>query len=284
MKILFPTDYSNAAENAFVYALKLAELLDARITVAHFYEVLEFHSWVEETMNTRDVNDKITIGEFEKFRDQSEILKRIAKEHHASGIEINYSLKEADTIVSGVLEEAKQMDADMIVIGTKGAHGLREIFFGSVASKVMESAQCPVFIVPDTANYRGLYKIGLTLEYKPGELELIEQSLALARKFGGHLHCLHVDAYDPDKVKVKIAEYASAFKNEPDITFHTHYDLDVEKGILEYIKANLMDVLIMRVHQRNLIKDLFSYSIARRVAYHSDVPLIALHINEKERA
>jgi nucleotide-binding universal stress UspA family protein len=281
MKILFTTDFSNASENAYVYALKLAEKLKASITVVHVYEVLQFHTWVEESMNMREVNDNITLGEFERFKEEIEILKRIAKENQLDTIEVNYSLKESDYVVDAVLTEAEENQADLIVLGTTGATGLKEIFFGSVASKVMERATCPVFVVPDTANYRGIEKVGLTLEYKPGELELIEKALSIARRLGGHLHCLHVDVYDPEKLKPRVLEYKEAFKHEPDISFHTHYELDVEKGILEFMKFNLIDVVVMRVHHQSMLKELFSYSIAKRIAYHTDIPLLALHVEEK---
>ena len=81
MKIVFPTDFSNAAENAYVYALKLAERLEASITVVHVYEVLQVHSWVEESTNMASVNDKITIGEFERFRKEIDAFKRIAADN-----------------------------------------------------------------------------------------------------------------------------------------------------------------------------------------------------------
>ena len=177
--------------------------------------------------------------------------------------------------------QAKESGADIIVIGTTGAKGLKEIFFGSVASKVIESATCPVFMVPDTANYKGILKIGLTLEYKTGEQELIEKSLAFTRRLQGHLHCLHVDVYDPEKTKVKLLEYKEAFKHQSDITFHVHYELDVEKGILEFMKFNQIDVVIMRVQHQSMLKELFSYSIARRIAYHTDIPLLALHTDKQ---
>ncbi len=281
MKVLFPTDFSNAAENAYLYALKLADRFGASINVIHVYEVLRFHTWIEESMNTQEVNDKITLGEFERFKDQIEVLKRIALEHQLADISVHYTLKESDYVVDAIITEAEATEVDLIVIGTTGASGLKELFFGSVASKVMEQAPCPVFVVPETATYRGIQKIGLTLEYKSGELELIERSLAFARLLGAHLHCLHVDIFDPDKVKVRLVEYKDGFKDEPDISFHTEYGLDVESRILEFMKSGFIDVVMMQVHQRSLFQELFSYSIAKRVAYHSDIPLIAIQVTEK---
>lgn len=277
MKILFPTDFSNAAENAYVYALKMAERLEASITVFHAYEVLHFPDWVEGTMNMADLNQKIMLGEFEEFREQIELLKRIAQEHHLADTKVDYSLTASDHVVDSILEEVKKSEADLIVMGTAGASGLKELFFGSVATKVLEAVNCPVFVVPESATYRGIERIGLTIDYKPGELAIIHQSLAIARLLGGHLHCLHVDVFDADTLKERLFEYEKIFKDEKGISFHVHYDLDIEKGILEFMKINQMDVVMMRAQRRNKLKELFSFSIARRIAYHTDIPLIALH-------
>ena len=280
MKILFPTDFSNAAENAYIYALKLAEKLKATITVIHVYELLQVHTWIEKAMDMKQVNEKITLGEFDVFRSQIDVMKRIAIENKLEHIDVNYSLKESDYVVEAVLQEAKDVKADIIVIGTTGASGLREMFFGSVASKVMESATCPVVMVPDTSIYKGIEKIGLTLDYKNGEVDLIERALKVARKFDAHLYCVHVDAFDPDHVTIKIQEYREAFKQQTEVSFHVRQHTDIEKGILEFMRSEQVDVVIMRVHQHHsLLKELFSYSIAKRVAYHTDIPLIGVHVH-----
>ncbi|HJW28947.1 MAG TPA: universal stress protein [Saprospiraceae bacterium] len=277
MKILFPTDFSNAADNAFVYALKLAERLQASIQVIHVYEVLEVHSWIEESMDMTQLNEKITLGEFEKYKEQIELLKRIAVENQLGEIDINYTMKESSEIVQAIVDEANASQADMIVIGTTGAHGIKELFFGTIASKVMEHAKCPVLVVPDTATYRGIQKMALTLQYKHGELDLIEKAITMAHQFHAQLHCLHVDVYDPEKIKHRKEEYEQAFAHDPGVSFHTHYDLDTEKGILDYMKAQNMDVIIMRMEHQSLLKEIFSQSLAKRIAYHSEIPLITLH-------
>jgi nucleotide-binding universal stress UspA family protein len=281
MKLLFPTDFSTVSENAYVYALKLAEKLGATVTVLHIYEVLEVHSWIEDSMDMSQLNEKITLAESEKYKEQTELLKRIARENSLEGIEVNFSLKENDEVVEGIVNEAEAMQADMIVMGTAGQHGLAEMFFSTISAKVMDHAKCPVYIVPQTATYRGIENVAVTLQYKSGELELIEKSLALAGHLKAHLHCLHVDVYDPEKIKLRKEEYEHAFANQSGISFHTHYELDTEKGILDYMKEHQMDVIVMRVHHQNLFRELFSHSLAKRIAYHSEIPLIAIPIPEK---
>jgi len=276
MKILFPTDFSPAAENAYIYALKLAQRFHGTVTVLHVYEELELHSWIEDATDTDRLNEQIQLGEFERFREQIDLLKRIAAEHGGERVEVNYVLKPADVIVEAILDQARTELADLIVMGTKGASGLREVFFGSVASRVMEAAACPVFAVPDVASYRGIEKLALALEYKDNELPLIEHAVALARRFDAQLHCIHVDVNDPDRMRVKTEEYRHAFQGEPGVSFHAVTGTDVEKSLLEFMRYNQVDALVLRMEPKSILKELFSFSIAKRVAYHADTPMIAL--------
>lgn len=276
MKILFPTDYSNAAENAFLYALRVAERLQAQISTLHVFEGELILSWTEEYINTSDRIDVSTINQFENYKLQVQLLKRLAKENGLDHIEVNYTLREApQSVVKSILDETEEHEVDLIVIGTTGARGLKEMFFGSIASRVMQSANCPVLVIPDTANYHGIEKIGLTLEYKPGEIDLVRKALDFTRKIGGQLQCVHVDVFDPNKKKTRLAEYSSTFAYDQDVSFHTRYDMDVERGILSFMKTHQVDIMIMEMREEHQIKQLFNYSIAKRVSYHSDIPLLA---------
>lgn len=279
MKIFFPTNYSNAAENAFLYALRLAEQLNAGINVMHAFEGSNVMSWVEEWDSTDERMDPVALDEFEKYKVQVQLLKRIAKENNLQHIEVNYVLREApESIVQSILDETREHPVDLIVIGTEGARGWKELFFGSTASRVTQSAPCPVVLVPDTANFRGIHKIGMTLEFKPGEMEAIKKSLDWARQLESHLECIHIDSLEANKKINRLAEYAAAFAYEKDISFHNHYDLNVERGILDYMKSNHIDMVIMEMREESHFRELFSFSIAKRVSYHSDIPLLAFPI------
>src|SRR5690242_8846535 len=131
MKILFPTDFSQVAENAFVFALKLAGQLKAQITVVHVYAVPEISPWVELSNISSNVNELVTFDEFDRFKSEIEILKRIAKENNLSDIDVNYSLRESLNVVPAIIDESKEVKADMIILGTTGATGLKEMLFGS---------------------------------------------------------------------------------------------------------------------------------------------------------
>ena len=278
MRILFPTDFSNAAENAFVFALKVAKHLKAQVTVLHIYSVPEISPWIDFSRLSREINEEVTLDEFEHFKDQIEVLKRIEKENGVQDLDVNYSLRESKSVVPAILAESNEVKTDLIIMGTTGASGLKEMIFGSVASKVMEESGCPVLLVPEKAVYRGMVRIGLTMDYLPEDRPLVKETLAFAKKLGAHLYCFHVDIIDQHKKQGKSNPLPADFKNDPDISFHTTYSLDIEKGILEYCKEHQLDMLVMRVHHRNRLREIISYSLAKKVAYHTHIPMLTFHV------
>jgi nucleotide-binding universal stress UspA family protein len=282
MKILFPTDFSQVAENAFVFALKFASQLKAQITVVHIYAVPEISPWVELSNISGEVNELVTFDEFERFKSEIEILKRIAKENNLSDIDVNYSLRESANVVPAIIDESNEANADMIILGTTGATGLKEMLFGSVASMVMEESAVPVMLIPETAGYRGIVRIGLTLEYTPEEKTLVQQALAVTKKMGAHLFCFHVNIIDQHTKKDQSNHFPEDFENIYDVSFHNYYSLDLEKGILDYCKENKLDMLVMKVHHRNRFRELLSFSLAKKVAHHTKIPLLTFHVRSEE--
>jgi len=281
MKILFPTDFSNAAENAFVFALKLANQLKARITVLHVYKVPALSPWSKVSGRPDEMNDIVTLDEFDHFKSEIDILKRIATENNLSDIDVNYSLRESDQVVPAIVGEADESHTDIIIMGTTGASGIKEMLFGSVASKIMEAAHCPVLLVPESAYYRGIERIGIGIEYKAEEKDIVKQALAITKKFGAHLYCFHVKVVDQHKMKELTNQLHEDFENEFDISFHNYYSLDVEKGILDYCRDEQIDMLVMSVQYKNRFRELISYNLAKKVAYHIQIPLLTFHVEPK---
>lgn len=277
MRILFPTDFSNAAENAFVFALKLAKQLSAHITVVHIYRVPEISPWAKVSGKSDEMNDIVTLDEFDQFKSEIGILKRIASENHLSDIDINYSLRESEQVVPAIIKESDESRADIIIMGTTGASGLKEMLFGSVASKIMEAARCPVLLVPEKAFYKGILRIGMAINYRPEEKDLVNQALEITKKFGAHLYCFHVNVVDQNKMKELTNQLHEEFENEYDISFHNYYSLDQERGILDYCKDEHMDMLVMRVRYHNRFREMISYNLAKKVAYHIQIPLLTFH-------
>jgi nucleotide-binding universal stress UspA family protein len=136
--ILAAHDFGETSQAAFAYALDLAERLAARITVVHAYEV-PVYGFPEGMALTADVMGRIQAV-------SSEALDAVIARARRPGVEIEGMLRQGPAW-SEIAAAAVEIGADLIVIGTHGRRGLAHALLGSVAEKVVRTAQCPVLTV-----------------------------------------------------------------------------------------------------------------------------------------
>ncbi len=274
-KILFPTDFSPAADHAFIYALKLAKQISADITTLHCYELPALKgSHLPRTM--REIYDSMNLEEFENYRDNVPHLNKIAKEAGLETVHINHIMQEGEAIYN-IVRIAKNENADLIVMGTTGASGLKKIFLGSVATEVMENAPCPVVAIPKDAIFDGeIDHIAFATEYKEEEIKALHWLAKWPAIKGAAIHCVHVDLLHVEEIAHKMDAFRRYFTDYSHLNFnvvdHTHF----EKAITEFIEANQIDLLAMVIHHRNFFKELFSYSFTKALAYHLTTPILAI--------
>jgi nucleotide-binding universal stress UspA family protein len=134
--IIFATDFGAHAAHAEAYAVRLATELGAKLTVAH---VVMLTPPVYAEALAWPVNDLEKAG-----RDALEATVARIRGRHAATMSYFRAGQPADAIV----DAAREIGADAIVIGTHGRRGLTRMFLGSVAERVLRLATVPVIAVP----------------------------------------------------------------------------------------------------------------------------------------
>jgi len=138
-KILFPTDFSEAAEKAFQYALFLADSHDAELTILHVVDQLHGFDRYEILVSTpQEIVERMV----EHAHHDLQVMVKRAKDTVAAK-EIVREGKTWDVICKTATEE----NADIIVIASQGRTGLSNALIGSVAERVVRHASCPVLVV-----------------------------------------------------------------------------------------------------------------------------------------
>ena len=134
--ILHPTDFSQSAGNAFLYARALAKQYGAQILLLHVIQLP-----VVGPAGTVPSPPPAPPIDREALKAQ---LKAIATANPE--LQIEFSLAENEP-ASAILDAAGQSGCDVIVMGTHGRTGLSRVLMGSVAERVVRSATCPVLTV-----------------------------------------------------------------------------------------------------------------------------------------
>ena len=141
-RILYATDYSKASARALDQAVQLAKQNAAELLVVHVLEPVTPYVTGDDYGSTELY---LRLEETTKNDAQSSMHKLMQKLQ-------KLKVKAKSLLLKGsthdqIIKAAKSKKADMIVIGTHGRTGLTKLFMGSVAGKVVSTAQCPVLTV-----------------------------------------------------------------------------------------------------------------------------------------
>lgn len=275
-KILFPTDFSEHALNAFKYAINLATKINADIITLHVYEKPNIPGIEKIPFTAQEVYESIKMETFEEYRKEIAKYRELAETMKASNLNINHELKEGVTIPT-IVKMAKEENVDFLVMGTKGARGLKEIFLGSFTGEIMEKAPCPVIGVPIDAKLDNIIdKIGLTYDFEKDTPGLLAAVRNIADIFNAEIHCLHVDSAHTASLSDKEEEMKAFFKGDDRFIPVIIESSDLLNSLSEYAEKHELDIMTMITHKRNFFQELFYYSLAKRMAYHTTIPILAL--------
>jgi universal stress protein A len=131
-KILVPVDFTSCSDKALQYAIPFARQFDAELTLLHVVEAASRMS-------------DLAVMEVESLDDANRALETI----HRKLDDVVRSSLVVRTGSPGheIIEAARELKADLIILSTHGRTGLERFFMGSTAEKVVRHAGCPVLIV-----------------------------------------------------------------------------------------------------------------------------------------
>jgi nucleotide-binding universal stress UspA family protein len=160
-KILYATDLSESAVHAFSYAVSLANLYGAGISILHVLAEYPGEEFITNMINT-DTWEEIKNRHYSKARDQligkkrgqvalKEVLEAFSEEAKA---DVNDQAFVTDKILieSGppaevIVESAKKLGCDLIVMGTHGHSAIADVLIGSTARWVVRQSPIPVLVI-----------------------------------------------------------------------------------------------------------------------------------------
>lgn len=262
-KLLVPTDFSDNADNAIQYAVELAGMLEASITLVHTYKVYSTSGMfisVESYLKKDAARQMLEIYE--------RIEKRLGKER------VESKIIRGDTIPV-ISDMANKSDYDLIVMGTQGASGLEEIFTGTTTNGVLKKSQKPVLAIPEGFSYAPLKNIVLAIDQKGLSVsKVISPLVKLAQKANAHVRIFHKDVGEEDPgIDPSVEIYLEAVEHS------FHYDLDddqLNESINQFVKDYKADMLAMIRRRRSFLEEVFHVSATTKEAFNSPVPLLIL--------
>lgn len=272
-KFLVPTDFSETSKNAARYAVELAQD-DPNTTIILYY-----------------LYDKISAGTdgsplTETDEDRKKVLQQALSNleielHEISTVRIQYVAEEGTSLVECVERYVRYNGIDVVVMGITGATRLEQIFMGSNALNMARQGVCPVIIVPPNAVFRKIQNVLFASDFKNVKSTTpVAQIKSILEHFKPNLHIVNVDAEHyvelTDEYRAEREWLARTFEEfNPEFYFIRMYDfLD---AVSNFTADHDIDLIITVPRKHSFLTGLYKTSHTKRLAYHSQVPLVAIH-------
>lgn len=270
-KILIPTDFSDNAKKAMLYAVKLFGK-DSKYTLVNGFEVP--HSGANMLISIADILEKDSLKMLHDTRDQ--LLEEYPE--LKGNVDVRAVMGMPGVAVKKLTATE---DFDLVVMGTKGATGLKEVFLGSVASSILTDVTIPVLAVPENAHLTEPESILFAADDKClSDGVLPEQLERLCKNIDAEVLVLNV----VPEGELAYVGNSESHSGRPDGIFNgvkhqVHFieSNDVNKGIEAFIDKNDVDMLAMITRKTDLLSRLFSKSNTKEMVMHSRIPIFAFH-------
>lgn len=275
--LLVPTDYSANAFNAYVYALGIASKIGADVTAVHTFEL----PVIDPRAPSRTAQAIVENEKEEQVYLRNKELPKMTQKAAEMGLHNQPKdlLVLEGEIVEQICHVAAKIGIDLLVMGTKGASGLKEVFFGSNAAKMLEQATCPILAVPETAVFNGINKVAYFTNFDDADVKTLEQLLTITQPFSPDLYLVHIIEADDQHANAlsnlkSLCEVVKTITNQP-IHLEVSKSDNLHTGMLQFAKEHNMDMIAMLSHKRGFFEKLFNPSSTQKTVQHTDMPMLS---------
>lgn len=271
--ILVPVDFSDVSTNAFRYALRLADHLDASIDLLHVVPDTD-GSLVSLSLTAR----LVTIGE-EKLATffAAGIKAEAGKLKLVPSVQ---TFVKKGRLRASIRQHVTANHTNLIVMGTHGENqALADELFGSNTSILVNRAPCPVLVVPKEFAFKPLHSVCYATDLTHIDAFHAGHLLKALRVFNPRLDFVHVKTGKNQRTKFNMDLLREVF-DRPDkaleTQFHVLEDNDLAEQLFAYAEKANSDLVVMHRPHHNWLSRLFTISNTREAVLEARVPLLIL--------
>jgi len=271
-KIICPTDFSDAANNAVEYAANIAQMMSAELLLFNVQRL----SPVEAVLSLEEGG-----GITEHSLMVADVLQEMSNEINktfkiSSSYQVDVSVQSLATMFSS-LEE----DNTIIIMGTNGTDTLYQYFFGSNTYHVIKNTNCPVLVVPEHVSYKTVQKIVFAWDYNTKSnfsFALLKDFMKIFDPKFIFLHVSqHQSEYSQDVFRAFRSEVEEALGRNNNMEFEHVYAEGVSETIDTYMLESEAEILSLTYYNRGLIPDIFHGKVAKELIETVEYPILILH-------
>ncbi|MBO2543906.1 universal stress protein [Salegentibacter agarivorans] len=274
-KILVPTDFSDTAEHALKIAAQLAKKHNSEIYLLHMLEL------------PMQLIDPVAGGNSQNLP-ESIFFMKLAHQRFAKLMQRPFlkDIKVHETVMfhqafDGIMEVSEDYDCDIIIMGSHGASGFKEMFIGSNTEKVVRSSHIPVLVIKNEHGNFEVENFIFATDADGSNKHTLEKAYNFAQLIEAKFHLLFINTPNnfitSTEVRERIDNFISGF-NIHDYEMHIYNDVSVEKGILNFAMKQKKALIGISTHGRKGLAHFFNGSISEDLVNHANMPVVTFKI------
>lgn len=286
-KVLIPVDFSGYSMKACEFGFNYAQNTGAEVVLLHVYFTPIYSTSLPygDIFNYQLSDDENVKTILQKVHAELNGLLDKVKEKIASGQFPN--VKYMCVLREGIPEEeilryVKDCCPRIVIMGTRGKNQKDLDLIGSVTAEVIERSRVPVLAIPENTPFRQFSEvkhIAFITNFDQRDLIAFDSLIASFKSFRFSVSLIHLSGLKDtwDEIKLGgIKEYFHKQYPQLDIHYDVVQDDDLLNNLEQYIEKENIDIIALTSYRRNIFYRLFNPSIARKMIFHSDTPMLVL--------
>ncbi len=273
--ILLPTDFSKNALNAIEYAVQLFKDEECTFHLLHTFTPVAYNvATLEDSYSTMMI-EEVTRKNSEKglLEIEKKLKEKFDNPKHIFQIFASFNL-----LVNEIKAVVKERHIDLIVMGTKGATGAKEVFLGTNTMYTIKKVNCAVIAVPEEFTYEDPKEILFPTNFKFSmENKFLKLLKSICSNHISRLNILNIYFGEPlstsqQKVKEQFEEYFKANAH----LFHSAEYVDLMEAVVQFQIKHKANFLVMIQNKHTFFENLLFKPVIKQMVYHTNVPFLVI--------
>ena len=276
-KILIPTDFSDNAWNALKYGLELFNKTKCTFYLMHVNPIPPYSG---AGSSVRAASENVRESILKESKEQLQELIAKTEKLPFKNKHTFVPLAMHDYFVEAVKRESIAQKIDLIIMGTKGASGLKKVTIGSNTGDVITKIKCPLLAIPEDADYTSLNEIAFPTDYHIGyDVKVLDTLIEMVTMNKAILRILHIskkgEALNAEQIKNK--DFLHDYLIDIDHSFHSLTGSKLETAVQCFTESRDIDMIAMVAKNLNFFQRILFRPAVEEISYHTEVPFLVLH-------
>ncbi|MEO0527866.1 MAG: universal stress protein [Bacteroidota bacterium] len=275
--ILLPTDFSDNSWNAIAYATNLFKKVNCTFHLFHINPIAPYSGAETSIVGSSKVLKETILKE--SNRQLQQLLTRV----HSLPLNTKHRFKTHtvyDYFLDAIKKEIERNKIDLVVMGTKGASGLKKVAMGSNTADVITKVKTPLLAVPENTLFEKPKEIAFPTDFNLSyDIDILDTLIDMVQMHKSALRILYISKKGEELSDEQGAnkDFLDNYLKDVEHTFHFVTGTKLETAVQCFAESRDVDMISMVAKNLNFMQRIFFRPAVEEISYHTNIPLLVLH-------